>query len=276
MSSDVKWKFHFVNISLLSFSPIPGVTQLSLIRVPLHTCQVSRLASSQKWVGHRILDLMMILGWWRRRWNQTWWTCIPVFEEMLVSLAELEGAWRGISGKVGGSSLGLGSPLGDPFELSLVVFKSLFQNNKRSHDICTIWTDCCSLTLQGTYKARIAHACLRRPLMQEGSTGLWQAKLNGYRSAPCDGTPGDGTGSRAGTPGYGTPSDRTSGDGSPGYGTPAGGGGLPCLDLSRWSSRTLAGGIGRRVGWTFRERSCPSCNLTGEICGILQWLLTIT
>ena len=57
---------------------------------------------------------------------------------MLVSLAELEGAGRVTSGKVGGSSLGLGSPLGDQFELSLVVFRSLFQRNKRSDDICTI------------------------------------------------------------------------------------------------------------------------------------------
>ena len=70
-------------------------------------------------------------------------------------------------------------------------------------------------------------------LMQEGSTGLRQAKLNGYRSAPCDGTPGDGTGSRAGTPGYGTPSDRTPSDRTSESGTPAGGGGLPCLDLPR-------------------------------------------
>ena len=69
-------------------------------------------------------------------------------------------------------------------------------------------------------------------LMQEGSTGLRQAKLNGM-SAPCDGTPGDGTGGRAGTPGYGTPGDITPGYGTSDSGTPAGGRGLPCLDLPR-------------------------------------------
>ena len=57
---------------------------------------------------------------------------------MLVSLAELEGPGRGTSGRDGGSSLGLRSPLGDPFGLSLVVFRILFQSNKRSDDICTI------------------------------------------------------------------------------------------------------------------------------------------
>ena len=56
---------------------------------------------------------------------------------MLASLLELERAGRGTSGRVGGSSLGLGlgSSLGDPLALSLVAFRSLGQGNKRSDDI---------------------------------------------------------------------------------------------------------------------------------------------
>jgi len=69
---------------------------------------------------------------------------------MLVSLAELEGAGRVTSGKVGGSSLGLGSPLGDPFGLSLameplvmehvVVLEPLVMEHLLVVEGCPVWT----------------------------------------------------------------------------------------------------------------------------------------
>ena len=43
------------------YLPVSGGCQLSLVRVSLHTRQVSRLASTQERVGHGILNLEMLL-----------------------------------------------------------------------------------------------------------------------------------------------------------------------------------------------------------------------
>ena len=48
-------------LSLMSALPVSSVTQLCLVRISLHTGKVSRLASAQERVGHRILNLTMIL-----------------------------------------------------------------------------------------------------------------------------------------------------------------------------------------------------------------------